>query len=274
MIALVENVLSDVIQSKLKAIKSDPSVIDRIFKNTSVSMKTKLKEYIGNGKIAVIRGFPSDRAKIPCYTILLGGEQEQQKNLGSYIGESDELYNIENISEAQPIFLNGERVFVRTSKKAIADVDFITFKGEEIPFTVLNHGTGLVELGSSLNKGDMVSIDYSYNKAGSSSYGSIFSTQYRIETWTNNGDLTVMLYHLLKWILLTSRDLFEQDGFQLQTLGGMDFEPAPEYFPEFVYRRALTFECLTEYSYEVDYSFIESIQLKGEIWYGNEKEEN
>jgi len=71
----------------------------------------------------------------------------------------------------------------------------------------------------------------------------MYSSSYRAEVWSDNGDLTVELYHLLKWALLAGRNELIRQGLFNQKLGGTDFEPAPEYFPIFVYRRALTFWC-------------------------------
>jgi hypothetical protein len=64
-----------------------------------------------------------------------------------------------------------------------------------------------------------------------------------LEVWAKNADLTVELYHLVKWALLSGRDELVNDGLFRQKLSGSDFQPAPNYFPEFVYRRALTFWC-------------------------------
>lgn len=71
----------------------------------------------------------------------------------------------------------------------------------------------------------------------------LYECNYRIEVWTTNGDLTVWLYHLLKWALLSGRDWLLLQGLLRQKLSGSDFEPVPAYFPEFVYRRALSFWC-------------------------------
>lgn len=78
-------------------------------------------------------------------------------------------------------------------------------------------------------------------------YGTFYVAQYRLEAWSNNGDLTILLYNLLKWILLSNRDYLESQGIQRQNLTGTDFEPVPSQFPELIYRRAL----LMELTYEV-----------------------
>lgn len=71
----------------------------------------------------------------------------------------------------------------------------------------------------------------------------LFQPTYRLEVWTDNGDLTTQLYTVLKWIMLASRNYLSEVGLIGQRLGGTDFEPAPEYFPTFVYRRALLLDC-------------------------------
>lgn len=64
-------------------------------------------------------------------------------------------------------------------------------------------------------------------------------SMYRIECWSDNGDLTSYLYTILKYCLLSSRAKMLKDGFKLPKLTGTDLEPVPDYIPVFVYRRAL-----------------------------------
>lgn len=260
MIPLIENSLTEVLEKQLKAIADDISIIDQIFDTAPKTMRARLKEYILSGKINVIRGFPMDRTALPCYTIMLGGEREVEKTIGAVFDE-EESFELENISEVLPIFLyEGKRV-VRVSKKPLFSVNSIRYNGEEIyDYTILHDRLGYVEISFEPEKGlTEVEVDYQYKSKGFDGFGTIFNSQFRIETWTNNGDLTVYMYHLLKWMLLSSRHFLEMQGFDLQTIGGMDFEPAPEYFPEFVYRRALTFECLTIHRFGEQFGYIQDV---------------
>ena len=95
-----------------------------------------------------------------------------------------------------------------------------------------------------LQEGDSLSIDYNFIHSSTNGIQTLFECNYRLEAWSLNGDLTVDLYHLTKYALLWGRsNLISDHGIIQQRLSGSDFEPATSYFPEFVYRRALSFWC-------------------------------
>lgn len=62
---------------------------------------------------------------------------------------------------------------------------------------------------------------------------------YRIECWSDNGDLTAYMYTLMKWALLVTRTDMISNGILIPKISAADLEPVPDYFPIFVYRRAL-----------------------------------
>lgn len=62
---------------------------------------------------------------------------------------------------------------------------------------------------------------------------------YRIECWSDNGDLTFYMYTIAKWALLSARTEMVSNGILLPKISAADLEPVPDYFPIFVYRRAL-----------------------------------
>lgn len=62
---------------------------------------------------------------------------------------------------------------------------------------------------------------------------------YRIECWSDNGDLTAYMYTLAKYALLVTRTEMISNGILLPKISAADLEPVPDYFPIFVYRRAL-----------------------------------
>jgi len=269
MIPIVETILTEVIESRLKVLKTKADIVDRIFSDSSLTLRNRLKTYLTDGSLRVIRGYPNERATMPCYAIMLGGESETEKSIGSYIGDEDS-YDV----ETQTVTITAKKVsgvvVLEVPRKPIEFISSITsaVDGSSVDFEVLDAKRGLIGFPEyeSVDAGEEFELTYSHPEAqGQEFYGSIFSTQYRIETWTTNGDLTVMLYHLLKWIMLSSRDLLEEKGIQLQSLGGLDFEPAPEYMPELVYRRALTFDSKITNSYEKEFYFIQDIILDGEL---------
>lgn len=78
--------------------------------------------------------------------------------------------------------------------------------------------------------------------------GTYMNSTYRIECWSDNGDLTSYMYTILKWCMWSSRKQMLELGWVNITMSGMDLEPVPDYMPVFIYRRAsqisLTYENL------------------------------
>ena len=76
---------------------------------------------------------------------------------------------------------------------------------------------------------------------------------YRLEVWTDNADLAVYMYIIAKWAMLVSRREMLENGFILPRVTGQDLEPVPDYFPIFVYRRAL----MINFQYENQFYFFQ-----------------
>lgn len=73
-----------------------------------------------------------------------------------------------------------------------------------------------------------------------------FDSRYRIESWSNNADLTLVMFDIAKWNLLKYRSYMESSlGLYRARLDGGDIMPQPEWYPEFVYVRGLGFNCST-----------------------------
>lgn len=192
MISLLEYEIYGIIQEKLKYIKDHVDMVDYIFK-VSPKVRQELKTFILNTDIKVIIGYPRTPSQVPCYCILLGGEDGSQAGIG--------------------------------------DLEYVDYE----------EGLSQEHITSS------------------------YSLSYRIECWATNGDLVVQLYNILKWILLSSRGELVALGMYLQSLSGADYEPAPSFFPEFVYRRSLSLEGETSISLPLElpesWDIIDSIQV-------------
>lgn len=73
-----------------------------------------------------------------------------------------------------------------------------------------------------------------------------FDHIYRIESWANNADLSLIMYEILKWNLMRYRTYLETSwGFMAQRVLGSDLMPQPEWYPEFAYIRALSYNLKT-----------------------------
>ena len=79
------------------------------------------------------------------------------------------------------------------------------------------------------------STDIYLNKFLASTF---MNATYRIECWSDNGDLTAYMYSILKWCLWTCRKDMLEMGWNNIVISGSDLEPVPDYMPIFIYRRA------------------------------------
>ncbi|MNN29052.1 hypothetical protein D3C81_1426400 [compost metagenome] len=266
---MVEDIISESIETKLKFLRQNPDILDRIFKQSSITNRNRIKEFVANSSVKVLRGYPITQASLPCYTILLGGEQERPGGLDNYLGdqESDEDGVItDTFTETVPF--NPVTANFITTHKPLVSIDSVVYEGVQYDGSfaeIQNPLQGIVGISGSGMVETNITVTYTYRKHGYSTYGTMYLSQYRVECWSGNADLTINLYQLLKWIFLSSRSFFSTKNLFVQSLGGLDFEPAPEYFPEFVFRRALTFDCMTDATYEVEYDYIEGFVSGGGI---------
>lgn len=265
MISVVEDLLTEVIVERLEYLRNNLDRIDRIFSCVSKVNRENLKTYIRNNSIKVIRGFPRDQSTIPVYAILLGAERQVNDYIGGYMDESEQYRTIKSVTETLTVKRKFGSYVVVTTKKPVQSIESVECNGEQYASEVeiLDEKLGIILLEFPVDLGDEITITYNYLSEGDDLYGVMINSQYRIETWTNNGDLTVMLYHLLKWIMLSAKDKLTERGLIIQDMGGTDFEPQPEYFPEFVYRRAMLFNAQYEISIGKETGYITDIKLEG-----------
>lgn len=79
--------------------------------------------------------------------------------------------------------------------------------------------------------------------------GTYMNSNYRIECWSDNGDLTAYMYIILKWCIWSSRQQMLDMGWVNIKMSGTDLEPVPDYFPIFIYRRAAQLSLMYENLY-------------------------
>lgn len=97
-----------------------------------------------------------------------------------------------------------------------------------------------------------------------------FDNTYRVECWSNNANMTMDMYYILLWNFLKYRGYLETTWGQLEVkYEGGDLMPQPEWYPEFVYIRALVFHSKTIETAprEEDLESLEDVDV-GKIDYG------
>lgn len=266
MIPIVDDYLNDLIVEKLGYLKSNPNYIDKII-NTRTDRLSRLKNFISAKPIKVIKGYPRTPAELPCICIMLSGEEETQDSLGDYGDDEIELQSTtESVTVMPPDNVHTNSYFV-TSNLPVVNISqiLINSTGVEIdPELAEEYSPDTYYLPDDIaSPGDILTISYTYGESIMTSTEVMYESTYRLEVWTDNGDLTVELYHLLKWALLSGRSkLIEDYDIFRQTLSGADFEPVPNYFPAFVYRRALSFWCqfIATAMDDNEYKFIQDVE--------------
>jgi hypothetical protein len=149
----------------------------------------------------------------------------------------------------------GRRSSMNNFKSYLANTDFKVLLGfprepSQLPCYVITLA-GEHEIPTGL--GD--SIDEDLCEDTEDEYGdyrinvSYMESNYRIEAWTDNADLAVYMYIIAKWAMFVSRHEMLEAGFVIPNISGADLEPAPDYFPQFIYRRAL----MISFQYENQY---------------------
>ena len=267
LIPMVEYLLQSVVRKGLNDIKQNPEQLDNVFRFLPSGEIENIKQRICSRPIPVIMGFPRDPAQMPCYSIILGQEMEEAAGLGMDIG--DDFFD----SELESSFLKC-KVFYDMN----LDRNYIELTDANLP---VNEIEGVFDAVSksikhkwkkgenrifitdeSVNEGDMLTVSYEYYLNGVKSIGSMFNINYRIECWSENGDLTVYMYHILKYIMLRDRKALEGEGVTKSNLSGGDLEPVPEYFPNFIYRRTLIFGALVDNTIESEIDILQSVTVK------------
>lgn len=255
MIPMPEEYIAELLINRLDFLRKNLDYIDRILR-MSDEKRNMLKAFLRNTPIKVIKAYPRTPSELPCVCILLSKEETSQIGLGDY--NSDEDYNIQEVNtESHSVIFDAVGAqygfpYIKTEFFPVYEVaSVINHSISDDPLTrgvdyeIWDEDKGVIALyGGMVEEDDDIEISYSYRKTSLEEVEVISEANYRIECWGLNGDFVVQLYHIIKWALLSGRDsLIEQYDLFNQRIGGGDFEPATGYFPEFVYRRAISFWC-------------------------------
>lgn len=259
MVPIVEEILRELITQQLKVFKDNPNIIDKIFVNAKPKLVDNLKSYFKTNKFTVVNGFPREPNVLPCFCILLGQENEQAEGLGDvldngfrYGDETFDEYEERESSDMLPIKSEFGVHFVDLVNPDVVYVENVRINGTPVPYS-WEEGNGRVTINYDIGNQQLSAlVDYSYRPVSTTTYGTEMQFNYRIECWTDNADLSSTMYHLLKFIMLANRSYLLESGIRRPVMGGGDLEPVPDYFPTFVYRRALTLNGEIDNSVNVD----------------------
>jgi hypothetical protein len=243
MIPLVEDYIIENIEERLKVLRANPSAISRIIPLGKERLDM-ISKYITKKEILLKKGYPRTPAELPCICIMLSTEDETEEGLGDtgFSGNDSSFLTV-----GLPVKYGTLGWEVQLTKPNVTKVHSIRHNdtGMVIDDYDVDYAKSKIIIREDfVMEDDMVTIEFSYTSGAQETVRTMFEAEYRIEIWTENGDLTVDLYHLVKWAMLSGRDfLIDKKDIYRQKLSGGDFEPVRSFEPAFVYRRALTFWC-------------------------------
>lgn len=261
MFLMADSILVNTINSRLNDIKQDATILDRLFSQVDPTLRDQMKNYLASNQIYVCKGYPMNHSFLPAYAVILGSEQEEPEALGGALGGDEANYTIQTFTETLTIENLNTLVGFQTTNKPVQSLLNVTYNGANhtADAVILDETKGTVYFGTPDMLGKTVSVTYTALVSGYELYGTLLSSQYRIETWATNGDLASLLYHLLKWMILSSRDDLDAQGLKNQRISGTDLEPIETRYPEPIYRRALILSASSEARWDKAFNFINRI---------------
>lgn len=250
MIPIVEEMIKSVIEKQLKFLKQNPTAIEHIFKYSNTPYGNKFRKFLENNNIRVLFNFPRDGSELPCYCIMLGGEDEEAEALGEYLDDDSSEFSETN---RVPVKIQEDtlRPYIKLPKPNIIAVPMIRNlnTGLEIDTVELSaEDSSIILLPRDQEVNDTIEVT-SVHMTSAIQHGTMFGTNFKVECWSDNADLTVYMYYALKFIMLSMRPLLIEQGMIKPVLRGLDLEPVPDYFPTFVYRRSMLISGAIENSY-------------------------
>ena len=87
----IDDVLDELITTKLNEVRSDPTVLNEIFKGKATEKIESIKQFILSNDIKVVKHHPRIGADWPCYAIVLEGSTESDQTIGQSGDDYTEL---------------------------------------------------------------------------------------------------------------------------------------------------------------------------------------
>ena len=252
-VLMTEFIIKDMIENKMKHFADSPELFDEILYDGNTGGIKRIKELFSKSERIpkTIIGYPREPAQLPCYAIILGASTQQDMGLGNNLdveeyGWSGEIKDyVENVK-----IENIDGYSCLQLSEIISDIKSINYNGEELEYVITNTEKGIVLLKKVIEADEIVTVVYNYYTKAVRTRGAMFQETYRIECWSDNGELTSLMFQILKISLLSSVNQMTENGFILPTLNGQDLEPAFDYMPVFVFRRSLNLVTRIENSWE------------------------
>jgi hypothetical protein len=277
---MTDLLLEGVINEGFEAIKKSPKLIDDVFSKLSnispiINKKfgkkeiARIKKYFVEKEIKVVQAFPN-QADVPSISIQLidGAENQRYAHIDDFVGESTEdITDIEELAEK-----------VRAQNLGVSDYDplsgtltldsndnitnvvknnlFVDASGDTFPILAIVDELGdkrlLIEKGSNPDISDVCSVKSQITWKQHEVRGNIEDEKLLIGIHTEERLLTIYLFTLVKYFILSRKKDLIKRGFHLSSYNVSDFNRNQNFQADHVYSRYITLSGIVENEWESD----------------------
>lgn len=248
MIVMGEDYLQDVIQRRFAYLKENPLYIKDILHLPEERLNKLIKTISNSPVIPVIKGQPATKNSVTnVICIFLGDEDEELGGIADYEFEDWEP----KISTVRTRLTPGNTLLMPPNTVSVRSVQHeptgMFLDDDQYEYDLTLHSIKIYNQ----NHADktVFSVQFVHDLGEGEQVQTTFNPSYRIEVWSNNGDYLTELYGLLKWAVLSARTwLGKEAGFLKHHIKGSDQQFKSDYFPNFAYKRSLTYTTMVEES--------------------------
>jgi hypothetical protein len=295
---LPELIIESIIRDGLQNIRNDATIIPAIFNQLTrdynsqkygTSELTKIQNVVNSKTTAVVYSYHDVDAKSPCFSIMVGNDDESKPR-----AHLDDEYIPEEEPITDPILLNDLKIVTGitvlaydplTGRVSISDASDLSevykgmyfFDGSNTQFTILSGinnlpGQKCIFIGSNqtVNTSGACLIQSSLTTTLTEIKGVTADVKLIIGVHTKDALLTKYLYILLKYFILSRKFDLISRGFYLATWNGSDFTRNQEIQGNHIYTRFLTVSGKVDDTWrldqidQVDFIEIEPTPIEGQ----------
>lgn len=223
MSVIPEIIIQKILVDGIRDIRNVSWKSDQLFKSIPQNFAQEFYELLTKTPIDVTINYPREDSQFPCVCILLRAEEETH------------------------VFLNDLMLSGYDDTSGLIGMgDFFFSGGESSPSTSAAYEPGGV-VGDPRRLFDTDKNVYKEVK------GSGQSCSYLLQIMTDNQNFTIFLYHLIRYIILSSIHTLSDNGIHELKLSGTDFLPQAAQQPNFVFMRGINMS----FMYFADYFLVE-----------------
>ena len=207
-----EIIIQRVLVDGIRQVRSNSWRSDQLFKSVPQSFAQGFSDLLQKTPIDITIGYPREDSQFPCIAILLRAEEETDILLGDLLSAG--------YTDTSGLMGSGEFFF--TEGTSTSDSSY----------------------GSEFSVGDPRRIFDRDSRTYKEVRGSGQSSSYLVQIMTDDQEFTIFLYHVVRFIILSSIPMLTENGIHQLRLSGTDFLPQAAQQPNFVFMRGINMNFL------------------------------